>query len=222
MVVQAPPIQETISIRSGYLTAKRILDFVCLLLLAIPLLLVCGVIALLIKLEDKGPILYRQRRAGQHGVEFTMFKFRSMRVDADDSVHRVAAKDYINGKKLNGDTRTPYKLNDDRVTRVGKFIRKTSIDELPQFWNVLRGEMTLVGPRPPLDYELEEYSPHDWLRLTGKPGLTGTWQVYGRSQVPFGDMVEMDIEYLQKQSIWLDIKLIFRTVPVMVSGRGGA
>jgi lipopolysaccharide/colanic/teichoic acid biosynthesis glycosyltransferase len=131
----------------------------------------------------------------------------------------------MNGERLNDgeDTCNPYKLeNDPRITRVGRFIRKTSIDELPQFWNVLRGEMTLVGPRPPLPYEVEYYSPHDWLRLGGKPGLTGTWQVYGRSQVPFQTMVDMDIEYLQEQSFWKDLKLIVLTVPVMLKGRGGA
>jgi len=120
----------------------------------------------------------------------------------------------MQGEKLNGKAGTTmlYKLdNDPRVTRLGRFIRKTSIDELPQFLNVLRGEMTLVGPRPPLLYEVERYSSNDWLRLSGKPGLTGPWQVYGRSQVGFQDMVEMDINYLQQQSFWQDIKLIALT-----------
>ena len=116
-----------------------------------------------------------------------------------------------------------YKLIDDpRVTRVGRFIRRTSIDELPQFINVLRGEMTLVGPRPPLKYEVEEYGPREWLRLSGKPGLTGIWQVYGRSRVSFEKMVEMDIEYLGQQSLLEDLKLIALTLPVMLKSRGGA
>ena len=159
-----------------------------------------------------------------NGVEFDMFKFRSMYVDCDDSAHREAMKQYMRGATLNGDVKTDnvYKLaNDPRVTRVGRFIRKTSIDELPQFINVLRGEMTLVGPRPPIPYEVENYSLHDQLRLYGKPGLTGTWQVYGRSRVTFHEMVEMDISYIRQQSILLDLKLIALTVPVILLGRGG-
>jgi lipopolysaccharide/colanic/teichoic acid biosynthesis glycosyltransferase len=130
----------------------------------------------------------------------------------------------MNGGTINGDAETdnPYKLaNDPRVTRVGRFLRKFSIDELPQFINVLRGEMSLVGPRPPLPYEVEQYSLRDQLRLCGKPGLTGTWQVYGRSRVTFQEMVEMDIAYLHQQSIWQDLKFIALTVPVMLQGRGG-
>src|SRR6266705_4487291 len=137
-----------------------------------------------------------------NGVEFDIFKLRSMYIDSDDSTHRESIKQYLNGATLNGkvDSGTLYKLVDDpRVTRVGRFIRKTSIDELPQFINVLRGEMTLVGPRPPLPYEVENYSWHDKLRLSGMPGLTGPWQVYGRSRVPFQEMVEMDIAYLRRQ-----------------------
>lgn len=131
----------------------------------------------------------------------------------------------MNGATLNGngDSDSGYKLVDDpRVTRVGRFIRRTSIDELPQFINVLFGEMTLVGPRPPLAYEVEEYGPREWIRLSGKPGLTGTWQVYGRSRVPFEKMVEMDIKYLEQQSLLEDLKLIALTLPVMLKGRGGA
>jgi lipopolysaccharide/colanic/teichoic acid biosynthesis glycosyltransferase len=148
-----------------------------------------------------------------------------MYVNSDDSFHRTAVAEFINGQKLNDDiaTDTSYKKVDDpRVTRVGRFIRKTSIDELPQFFNVLRGEMTLVGPRPDTSYAVEKYSPYDWLRLSGKPGLTGIWQVYGRSRVSFQEMVEMDIEYLGQQSLWQDLKLIILTVPVMLRGRGGA
>src|SRR5437588_585776 len=122
----------------------------------------------------------------------------------------------------NSDHRFYQRVDDPRITRVGRFIRKTSIDELPQFFNVLRGEMTLVGPRPPVSYEVEQYSAHDWLRLSNKPGLTGPWQVYGRSQVPFQSMVKMDIDYLTRQSLWEDLKLIALTVPVMITGRGGA
>src|SRR2546430_17134879 len=119
----------------------------------------------------------------------------------DESFHRQAIAQYMANQALNnGLEMTQYKqIDDPRITRVGRFIRKTSIDELPQFFNVLRGEMALVGPRPPLPYEVEKYSPYGWVRLSGKPGLTGNWQVYGRSRVTFQDMVEMDIEYLQQQ-----------------------
>jgi lipopolysaccharide/colanic/teichoic acid biosynthesis glycosyltransferase len=148
-----------------------------------------------------------------------------MYVNCDDQLHRTSIEKFMNGHKLNDDedSGTAYKLvNDPRITRVGRLIRRASLDELPQFWNVLRGEMTLVGPRPPLAYEVELYTQRDWLRLSGKPGLTGLWQVYGRSRVTFENMVDMDIAYLQKQSLWNDIKLILLTVPVILFGRGGA
>lgn len=213
------PVQSGISANPNYLRAKRILDVVFTLLIMIPLCIVMALIAVLIRLDSKGPIFFRQKRIGRNGAEFVMLKFRSMYVDSDDSRHRNAITEYMNAK---GDDAVLHKLSDDpRITKVGRFIRKFSIDELPQFFNVLRGEMTLVGPRPPLPYETELYSPDDLLRLTGKPGLTGSWQVYGRSRVTFHEMVEMDIAYLQQQSILQDLKLIVLTIPVMISGRGG-
>ncbi len=224
MAILSPPTQETISFAPVYLRAKRILDIFFTLLILLPLCLVLGVVAVLIRLDSEGPIFFCQKRAGLNGKEFEMLKFRSMHVNCDDLVHREAVKQYMNGGALNGDGNTSnlYKLtNDPRITRVGRFIRKTSIDELPQFINVLRGEMTLVGPRPPLPYEVEAYSARDWLRLCGKPGLTGTWQVYGRSRVTFNEMVEMDIAYFQQPSMWQDLKLIALTLPVMLLGRGG-
>ena len=223
MAIYSPPISEAIQIDTRYLFYKRILDIVLTLLLLPLLLPICLVIAVLIRLDSKGPILFKQRRVGWNGEEFYVLKFRSMYVDADEETHRQAVKLYMNGMALNnGTSGNTHKLHDDpRVTRIGKLIRKLSVDELPQFINVLRGEMTLVGPRPPVPYEVENYSMRDRLRLCGKPGLTGLWQVYGRSRVPFAKMVELDIEYLQRQSIWLDLKLIVLTVPVMLSGRGG-
>ncbi len=224
MAILSPPNQNTISLDPGYLRVKRLLDILFTLLILLPLCIVMAFVAVLIRLDSEGPIFFRQKRVGPNGVEFDMFKLRSMYVNSDDSAHREAIKQYINGTTLNGevDTDNLYKLVDDpRVTRIGRFIRKTSIDELPQFFNVLRGEMTLVGPRPPLPYEVEAYSSRDWKRLSGKPGLTGTWQVYGRSRVPFQKMVEMDINYLEQQSILLDLKLIALTLPVMLQGRGG-
>jgi len=162
---------------------------------------------------------------GLNGKEFLLYKFRSMYVDTDEGLHRDAITHYMNGETLNQRTNSAilYKLVDDpRITRVGHFLRKTSIDELPQFLNVLRGEMTLVGPRPPVPYEVELYSDHDWLRLCGKPGLTGIWQVYARSTVDFQTMVDMDIDYLQHQSVWEDLQLVALTPWVMISGRGGS
>ncbi len=224
MAVLSPPTQNTLRVDKGYLRVKRVLDLVFTILILIPLFIVIAIVAVLIRIDSKGPIFFRQKRIGMNGVEFDLFKLRSMYVDSDDSVHRESIKQYMNGAALNGKENSGilYKLVDDpRVTRVGQFIRKYSIDELPQFINVLRGEMTLVGPRPPLPYEVEEYGPHEWIRLFGKPGLTGTWQVYGRSRVPFQEMVDMDIEYLGHQSVLLDLKLIASTLPVMLQGRGG-
>ena len=225
MAVLSPPTRSTISINAGYLKVKRILDIIFTLLILIPFVVVIVIFAVLIRIDSKGPVFFRQKRVGRNGVEFYMLKLRSMYVDSDDSVHRESIKLYMNGAALNEnvDADNQYKLTDDpRVTKVGRFIRKTSIDELPQFINVLRGEMTLVGPRPPLPYEVEEYGPREWIRLSGRPGLTGTWQVYGRSRVPFKKMVEMDIEYLRQQSLLEDLKLIALTLPVMLKGRGGA
>ncbi len=225
MLIQVETSQESIATAPGYGRMKRFLDVVLTLLLLIPLSIVMLIVALAIRLDSEGPIFFRQRRVGLNGVEFNMFKFRSMYHRCDDTLHREAIARYMANETVNGDASTNlhYKqIDDPRVTRVGRFIRKMSFDELPQFFNILRGEMTLVGPRPPLPYEVEIYTEHDKLRLCGRPGLTGVWQVYGRSQVPFHEMVEMDIDYLQQQSILQDLKLIVLTIPVMVLGRGGA
>ena len=222
MAVQTAAVQ-SINIHPNYLRAKRALDILFTLLIFIPLCIVIAIVAVCIRLDSKGSIFYRQKRIGQNGVEFEMLKFRSMYENCDDTLHRLAIQKYMEGQKLAEDATTSYKQVDDpRITRVGRFIRKMSIDELPQFFNVIRGDMTLVGPRPPLPYEVEKYGPYDWLRLSGKPGLTGPWQVYGRSQVTFQSMVKMDIDYLQRQSLREDLKLIALTVPVMITGRGGA
>ena len=223
MIVQSTSVH-TITMKTGYLRAKRVLDITFTLLIAPLIMLVGLVVALCIKLTSKGPIFFRQQRIGQDGTLFEMMKFRSMYVNSDQMAHREKILLYMNGQKLNENTtdNMAYKdVHDPRITPLGRFIRKTSLDEIPQFWNVLKGQMTLVGPRPPLPYEVELYTAHEWLRLVGKPGLTGTWQVYGRSRVSFQSMVEMDIEYLEHQSIFIDLKLILLTVPVMLSSRGG-
>lgn len=222
MAVQTAPLQ-TIYRYTGYLRVKRIFDLVITLLLLLPLLLFMAIVALAILLDSEGPVFFRQKRVGLDGKEFYLLKFRSMYHNSDDGRHREAIKVYMNGGALNGYGEAQYKLgNDERITRVGRFIRKYSIDELPQFFSVLRGDMSLVGPRPDVPYVVELYSEHDRLRLSGKPGLTGMWQVYGRSRVPFKEMVEMDITYLQQQSLWQDLKLVVLTIPVVVLGRGGA
>ena len=222
MLIQVGTPQEIIAIDPGYARLKRVLDVVVTLLLLPFLAIIMLLVAIAIRLDSKGPILYRQRRVGLNGEEFELLKFRSMYQDSDDSLHRQAIEKYLMNQALNDGDVAYKQVDDPRVTRVGKFIRKTSLDELPQFWNVLRGHMSLVGPRPPVPYEVDRYSPHDTLRLCGKPGLTGIWQVYARSQVPFAEMVEMDLDYLRRQSLWLDLKLIVLTVPVMVLARGGA
>jgi lipopolysaccharide/colanic/teichoic acid biosynthesis glycosyltransferase len=183
------------------------------------------VAAIIIRLDSPGPVIYRQTRFGLNGAKFTFYKFRSMYQNVGASIHERAIVTWMDGTDvLNRDDKDlPYKLGDDsRVTRVGRFIRKTSIDELPQLWNVLKGDMTIVGPRPPVEYEVNRYTPYQFLRLSGKPGLTGTWQVYGRGRVSFPEMVDQDIAYLETQSLRYDLKLMFLTVPVMIKGTGGA
>ncbi|HXH47967.1 MAG TPA: sugar transferase [Terriglobia bacterium] len=203
-------------------TTKRGLDIiasaVALLVLSLPM----AVIALLIKLSSKGPILFRQSRVGYRGVPFTFLKFRTMRHCNDGSVHKEFIQRFISGEMNSAGQAPVFKITDDpRVTRIGKFLRKTSLDELPQFWNVLTGEMSLVGPRPPIPYEVEYYD--IWHRrriLEVKPGLTGLWQVKGRSRTTFNDMVRLDLQYAKTWSIWLDLKILFETPLAMISGDG--
>jgi lipopolysaccharide/colanic/teichoic acid biosynthesis glycosyltransferase len=206
-----------ISISTRYMRYKRVFDITFTLCIAPFILLVGIIVALCIKLDSKGPIFFRQTRVGRHGVKFSMLKFRSMHVDGDEDIHRKK----VEAMMRNAQTLAKEK-NDPRITRVGRFIRRTSLDELPQFWNVLKGEMTLVGPRPPIPYEVALYDERDWLRLSSLPGLTGIWQIYGRSSVTFPDMVDMDIAYLREQSLLKDLKLIFLTIPVMIFSKGAA
>lgn len=205
---------------------KRMIDIcssLAVLLLGFPFLLA---IALLIKLTSRGPVFFRQRRIGEEGNPFSLFKFRTMRADADDCIHREFAQNFIRGKMsqttLDGKSDNLYKItNDPRVTAVGGFLRRTSLDELPQFINILRGEMTIVGPRPPLEYEYEHYDEWHKLRLKVRPGLTGLWQVSGRSTVPFHEMVKLDLYYIENWSLMMDLKIMARTIPVMLAGTGG-
>lgn len=221
-----PDVMEDSNPRSFRRVGKRLIDLFGSLLALILLGPLFLVVALLVKLTSPGPILYRQTRIGQFGRPFTFLKFRSMRVDADPEVHRKFVLDFIEGQKVHGNGHGPgaavYKLNGDtRITPVGGFIRKTSLDELPQFLNVLMGHMSLVGPRPPIPYELVKYE--SWHRrrvLEARPGITGLWQVYGRSRTSFDEMVRLDLQYIQKQSFWLDFKLLVMTPFAVASGKG--
>lgn len=207
-----------------YDQTKRLVDVCGAALLCWMLAPLMVVVAILIHLDSAGPVFYRQRRIGRNGREFDMLKFRSMYTGSDVARHQEAIRRYMDGEQINADNpNMPFKLGDDpRITRVGKFIRKTSIDELPQVFNVLVGQMSLVGPRPPLPYEVSLYGPREMLRLVGQPGMTGEWQVRGRGRVPFHEMIEMDLTYLRRQSISYDFFLMLATIPVMLMGLGGA
>ena len=209
--------------RYASITAKRAVDIVFSLAVMVLGLPFYALIAALIKLTSEGPVLFVQDRLGRDGRPFKFYKFRTMLVDCTDAQHRNFAEDFIKGRLMNDEENgRVFKLkNDPRVTAIGRFLRRTSLDELPQFINVLRGEMTLVGPRPPLAYELAHYKEWHRGRLAVKPGLTGLWQVSGRSTVPFDEMVMLDLYYIENWSLALDMKIILRTVPVMVFGVGG-
>jgi lipopolysaccharide/colanic/teichoic acid biosynthesis glycosyltransferase len=213
-----------------HFACKRIMDVMIsatALVLLSPIILV---LALLVRLDSRGPSVFVQERVGarprfENGqvrwekCNFRFYKFRSMTHKSDDSIHRNHIKAFINGSldKTAGD----FKLNNDpRVTRIGKFLRKSSLDEIPQLWNVLKGDMSLVGPRPVPAYEVAGYQPQHFERLNAMPGITGLWQVEGRSRVSFEEMISMDIEYVRTRSFWMDCKLLFLTVPAAIFGRG--
>ncbi len=226
---------------SRYLLLKRILDVVvsaALLLFLAPLLLV---LTLLIRLDSPGGAIFSQQRVGTrvraaNGSKqwelraFTVYKFRTMRKNASSDLHKQFVQAFIqndsatmhsiqNGKAADG----VFKIVDDpRITRVGKLLRKTSLDELPQLWNVLKGDMTLVGPRPPLPYEVDIYTSRHLRRLEAKPGLTGLWQISARSTVDFEKMVELDIDYIDHPSFWSDLKILLKTPIAVVWGKGAA
>ncbi|HLW00767.1 MAG TPA: sugar transferase [Ktedonobacterales bacterium] len=224
--------------RPGYFLAKRCLDFVLALMAIVILSPVFLVIALLVRFTSRGPAFYRQERVGYAGRPFVMFKFRSMYIESDENLHRLAYEQFLRGErasgKVDGELLTaahPSKgaakakrqpSGDPRVTRVGNVLRRTSLDELPQLFNVLRGDMSLVGPRPPIPYEVGLYEPRHLGRLDTLPGITGFWQVSGRGRVTFGRMIDMDLEYIQKQSFWYDVKWLLLTIPAVLSRKGAA
>lgn len=196
---------------------KRPLD----LLVALPLLVlgapVMALIAIIVKLTSRGQILFRQERIGKDGSPFTIYKFRTMRADADPSLHRQYFEQYQQGRPAPGQKGTVFKLQrDPRITPLGGPLRRLGLDELPQLINVIKGDMSLVGPRPPLAYEVESYSAHDRLRLSVKPGLTGLWQVKGRDMVTYASMIDLDLEYVERQSLRLDLAILLTTVPALV------
>jgi lipopolysaccharide/colanic/teichoic acid biosynthesis glycosyltransferase len=208
------------------LLLKRLIDIVGSASALILLSPVFAILALLIKLTSKGPVFFRQQRLGHFQVPFAFLKFRSMHVTTDAEIHREYVKNFIAGRaepnSANGRQRRVYKLtNDPRVTWIGKFMRRTSLDEIPQFWNVLMGQMSLVGPRPPIGYEIEVYE--IWHRrrlLEAKPGITGLWQVHGRSRTTFDDMVRLDLRYSRMCSPVSDLKILLQTPRAVFSGDG--
>lgn len=230
---------QTIEILSGgrdkslYFYSKRCIDLVLTLLLFILLLPLMLLIAILITLDSPGPIFYIQERVGARRrpmgrktiwevQNFQVYKFRSMVHNADTSLHQAYIKAFVEGQvEASAENGGKFKLTDDpRVTRVGRILRKTSLDELPQLINVLKGEMSLVGPRPVPTYEVAQYQAWHHERLAALPGITGLWQVKGRCQVTFEEMIRMDIDYVRQQSPWLDFKILALTIPAVLSGRG--
>jgi lipopolysaccharide/colanic/teichoic acid biosynthesis glycosyltransferase len=226
--------------KSIYFAAKRVMDFSVALMSLVLLSPLLIILTILIKLDSDGPAVYTQTRVtskrvrGQDGefgwqeLPFTIYKFRTMRNNCSSSIHQEFIKAYIDGdetkmaqlQQVKASEESKFKLNGDpRITRVGSFLRKTSLDELPQLFNVIKGEMSLVGPRPPIPYEVDMYRPHHHERLHTIPGLTGYWQVKGRSSISFEEMVDLDVEYIGMQSLWLDIKILLMTIPAVLLDR---
>ena len=205
--------RDKIKSRFIYYSVKRVFDFLaatCGIIILSPLMLI---IAILIKSEDHGPIFYKQVRVGKNGKTFKMYKFRSMFVNADKMLDKLKEQNDVDGPM--------FKMKDDpRVTKIGHFIRKHSLDELPQFFNVLKGDMSLVGPRPPLPSEVVEYSEYDKQRLLVIPGCTGLWQATERNEVGFNKMVQLDIQYIQRASFTFDLWIIWKTVEIVIKPNG--
>lgn len=206
--------KEKIQKQKGYDFVKRLIDFfagIVGIILISPIML--WIAYKIHKDEPNSPIIFAQKRVGRNGKLFTMYKFRSMCVDAEEKLDKLVDKNEIKGAM--------FKMKEDpRVTEFGKFIRRTSLDELPQLINVIKGDMSLIGPRPPLQREVAEYTQYDMQRLLVKPGCSGLWQVSGRNEVHFNEMVNFDIEYIQKRCFWYDISLIIKTIKVMIKPDG--
>jgi lipopolysaccharide/colanic/teichoic acid biosynthesis glycosyltransferase len=220
-----PEMQKRDESKKISLAVKRCIDIVgssLALLCGAPIF---GAIALAIKVTSTGPVLFKQERLGHYGKPFVVLKFRSMRTNCDAQIHENYVHQFIAGRvedNSNENKKPVFKIQEDpRITSIGKFLRKTSLDELPQFWNVLRGDMSLVGPRPPIAYEYKAYEV--WHRrrvLEIKPGITGLWQVEGRSRTRFDDMVRLDLKYARAWSVWLDLKILAQTPAAVIQGEG--
>ena len=200
---------------SLYEICKRVMDILgagCGLVLLSPVIII---VAILVKFSSKGPVFFSQKRVGKNGKAFEMYKFRSMVVNAEELKEKLVAQNEMSGPM--------FKMKDDpRVTKVGKFIRKTSLDELPQLWNVIKGDMSLVGPRPSLPKEVAQFEEWMYKRLCVKPGLTCYWQVSGRNNIDFEDWMKLDCRYVNERNLWIDIKLIFKTVGVLFGDKNAA
>ena len=217
--------------RAYYHFLKRVLDVTLVISALVLLIPIMIVLAVLIVLDSGWPVLFTQERVGAkrwarkgfsywQQTTFPCYKFRSMVKDADESLHQEFAKILIEGRDLPDDAYQQFKSNDPRVTRIGKFLRRSSLDELPQVFNVLKGEMSLVGPRPVIPYEVNEYEEWHKARLACLPGISGLWQVSGRCEKSFDYMIRKDIEYIQDQSLWLDFKILLLTIPSVFTTRG--
>lgn len=205
---------------TGYRIAKRVLDLVGALVGVVIVSPVLGLVAVAVRLDSPGPILFRQIRLGIGGRPFTVLKFRTMHLSADERRHQDHIRELLRtGEAATEDTTWAPIAADPRVTRIGSFLRRSHLDELPQFLNVLRGDMSLVGPRPPIPYEVELYEPWQLPRLSVIPGLTGLWQAYGWGRLSFAEGVKLDLEYVERRSFGLDLKIILRTLWQMLAGR---
>jgi lipopolysaccharide/colanic/teichoic acid biosynthesis glycosyltransferase len=204
--------------------ACRTLDLVVSCLLLVGLLPLLVVVSIAIRLGSPGPVLFRQRRLGRNLEPFRVYKFRTMYEGVDHDAHRAFVSKLIAGEDPTESSGGPrYKMGaDERVTRLGRILRRLSIDELPQLWNVVRGDMSLVGPRPPISYEVDQYPPDWFARFAVKPGVSGLWQVSGRSELTVDQMMRLDIEYVHRRSFWLNLRIIVRTIPVVFSTRGAS
>lgn len=220
-----------IPVVDGFVT-KRVVDVVLAAILVVILGPLLAVVGLAIKIDSPGPAFFLQDRVGAKRAKrangeawdrsvFRAYKFRSMYHEADEHLHRRYIKDFVNGDATENEDGPKFKMVSDlRVTRVGRLIRRTSIDELPQLFNVLKGDMSLVGPRPVPTYEVDDYSPHHFQRFESLPGISGYWQVYGRGSVPFEEMMQMDIFYVKNRTLLMDLKLLVLTLPAVVSTKG--
>ena len=218
---RAGPTTTKRSIPDAIATRLRDVILASLLLVVLgPLLLM---IAVAVAVSSRGPVLFRQQRLGRDQTPFSMLKFRTMVIDSDDRVHREFVANMFNGADADPGENSIFKLTEDeRITGVGRILRRLSVDELPQLVNVLFGQMSLIGPRPALPWEVELFEPRHLARFQVKPGLTGLWQVRGRSRLSMPQALELDVEYVRRRSFWLDLGILFRTIPVVLSGRGAS